>query len=347
MKPDLSSIWAQPEWQLFHVDVVQQTFKLAYVEEQVYRDASFLDARALRPQQQLVDCRLDHLSSSFPEADTLVDAGFIFHIGHCGSTLLSRVLSAHESVLPLREPLPTLALSNLQRSLGAPTCWIDSVQMQAMQAAVLNSLRRPFSKNSFALVKLNSSCNNLILPILSARKEERALCIYLTLERYLSAMFLGGAQVYDVRSQAVDRVQDWMNIPGAEPLMLSQLSVLQMAAISWMSSMYYFLSGFESAQTRVRLLDFEKFLLDPEPTIGELSEHFQIQDNRIDFVSAYGSLARSYAKDPKREFNGEVKQRQLAQVKLNYAKEIASIIDWTQKIIEENDHLHALVKYLR
>ena len=345
MKPDLKEVHSQPQWQLFHVDLVQQTFKLAYLEEQHYRDASFLDARALKTRQPVVDCRLDRLASSFHESQRLVDLRLIFHIGHCGSTLLSRALSEHETILPLREPMPAITLANAYRELGSPMSWLSRDQAEALQLAIVNSFRRPFAKTQCTLVKLTSSCNNMISPLLTTYNTARALLIYLTLERYLAAMFLQGAQSVDVRRQMQLRMQDWATIPEAPALKLSDLSILQMAAVSWVTNMYYFLSLSEQLLPRARLLDFEKFQQDPALGLVTLCNHFHLQDRCDDLMASYHALSGSYAKNPGQKYDLRRKQMQLQEVRKRHSAEIASVISWLQTMVDDTPALQPVSDY--
>ena len=68
-----------------------------------YRAASFLDDRMI---QQPVDAQL----VAWPDVEQAVsddmrnDARWIFHIGHVGSTLVSRLLGELPEVLAVREP---------------------------------------------------------------------------------------------------------------------------------------------------------------------------------------------------------------------------------------------------
>src|SRR5436305_14914713 len=86
--------------------------RLVAMDSEAYRAASFLDDRLL---QQPVDAQI----VPWPEIEGAMsdhlryDVRWIFHIGHVGSTLLSRLLGEIENVLAVREPrlLRDLALS--------------------------------------------------------------------------------------------------------------------------------------------------------------------------------------------------------------------------------------------
>ena len=86
--------------------------RLIAMDRDSYRAASFLDDRML---QQPVDAQM----LPWPEVEDAVagelrtDARWIFHIGHVGSTLISRLLGELDGVSAVREPrlLRDLALS--------------------------------------------------------------------------------------------------------------------------------------------------------------------------------------------------------------------------------------------
>src|SRR5205814_3020599 len=86
--------------------------RLIAMDRESYRAASFLDDRML---QQPVDAQ----AVAWPDVeaamgeDLRADARWIFHIGHVGSTLVSRLLGELGGVLAVREPrlLRDLALS--------------------------------------------------------------------------------------------------------------------------------------------------------------------------------------------------------------------------------------------
>jgi hypothetical protein len=77
--------------------------RLIAMNRESYRAASFLDDRML---QQPVNAQI----LAWPDIEQAItdelrcDARWIFHIGHVGSTLVSRLLGELEGVLAIREP---------------------------------------------------------------------------------------------------------------------------------------------------------------------------------------------------------------------------------------------------
>ena len=95
---------ASPGWFPHLLDPVNDRVLLVAKSEQEYRDAAFLDERSLRPNtpQQIVDWSA--LAAAVPP-DARRDVQYIFHIGHVGSTLISRLLGELPQIFALREPL--------------------------------------------------------------------------------------------------------------------------------------------------------------------------------------------------------------------------------------------------
>ncbi|HET7281973.1 MAG TPA: hypothetical protein VFI67_06590, partial [Sphingomicrobium sp.] len=123
--------------------------RLVAMDRDSYRAASFLDDRLM---QTPVDAQV----VPWPDVETAVDgdlrtdARWIFHIGHVGSTLVSRLLGELHDVLAIREPrlLRDIALS--------PT----EVRGRYV-AAVPKLMSRTFAGQEIACIKATSFANEL------------------------------------------------------------------------------------------------------------------------------------------------------------------------------------------
>lgn len=87
-----------PEFLPFKLDLVARRVLLVRLTAQQRRDAAFLDERALPPG---VDGGWLPLDAWQAHGD-VAPADAIFHIGHCGSTLLSRLLESWPRLQALR-----------------------------------------------------------------------------------------------------------------------------------------------------------------------------------------------------------------------------------------------------
>src|SRR5881628_4264861 len=110
--PTPDEIARDATWLAQALDPTAGMVRLIAMDCEAYRAASFLDDRLL---QTPVDAQI----VPWPQVEEAMsgelrhDASWIFHIGHVGSTLLSRLLGEIERVLAIREPrlLRDLALS--------------------------------------------------------------------------------------------------------------------------------------------------------------------------------------------------------------------------------------------
>src|SRR5436190_14302883 len=90
-------------WLVQAIDPRARLARLIRMDAAAYRDASFLDDRLLSQNQESRLCSLDELIEA-SEVISGPPTGWIFHLGHVGSTLVSRLLGEMEAVLGLREP---------------------------------------------------------------------------------------------------------------------------------------------------------------------------------------------------------------------------------------------------
>ena len=116
----------------------------------MYRAASFLDDRILT----------SDVKGSWVSLGSVLDAAqaigerkplhFIFHTGHVGSTLLSRLLDESGCVLSLREPLPLRTLADARDVLGLPESLLSSRDFDALEQALLRLWSRGYPEHSHA-----------------------------------------------------------------------------------------------------------------------------------------------------------------------------------------------------
>src|SRR6478752_1135147 len=101
--PTAEEIARDARWLAQALDPSEGMLRLVAMDRDSYRAASFLDDRLM---QQPVDAQI----MAWPDIEAAVagdvrtDARWIFHIGHVGSTLVSRLLGEIAGVLAVREP---------------------------------------------------------------------------------------------------------------------------------------------------------------------------------------------------------------------------------------------------
>src|SRR5690349_17441326 len=110
--PTAEAIASDATWLAQALDPAEGAARLVAMDRDSYRAASFLDDRFL---QGPVDAQIVPwtLIEEAVSEEMRTDTRWIFHIGHVGSTLVSRLLGEIDGVLAVREPrlLRDLALT--------------------------------------------------------------------------------------------------------------------------------------------------------------------------------------------------------------------------------------------
>ena len=122
------------------------------------------------------------------------DARWIFHIGHVGSTLVSRLLGELDGVLAIREPrlLRDLALSPPE-------------VRQRYIAPVPKLMSRTFAADEIACVKATSFASEIAPQLVPPG--ERALFMYATPRNYIASILAGENSLQELRMLAGPRAQ--------------------------------------------------------------------------------------------------------------------------------------------
>ncbi len=179
MEPAAPEVHADARWHLYDLRPETRKFTLIHLDEDTYRSASFLDERVTgqaREGYRYPFERRDELL--LPDDTTGAGPRFIFHVGHCGSTLLSRALSADASVLPVREPLTLRTLADARRDLAHPWRPFPEAGWADWLRAACRAHARGFHAGQRALIKATSQCGNLVKPVLGNDTRARALLVY-------------------------------------------------------------------------------------------------------------------------------------------------------------------------
>ncbi len=157
--------------------------------------------------------------------------GWIFHVAHCGSTLLARALDRPGRSLSIREPLPLRQLG-VEAACGRPPAgdWAGRLRLAR------NLLGRRYAEEEGVVVKANVPVNAILPALTAGQAEGRAIALYFPLEPYLAAI---------LRSPNhrlwVDRVTvEMVGVIGPEMIGCDQPTTAQRAAALWLFQMRAF-----------------------------------------------------------------------------------------------------------
>src|SRR4051812_26420883 len=191
--PSPHEIARDATWLAQALDPAAGVVRLIAMDRDSYRAASFLDDRML---QQPVDAQLvpwPDVEAAMTE-DLRSDARWIFHIGHVGSTLVSRLLGELDNVLALREP-------RLLRDLALCP---PEVRDQYLPS-VAKLMSRAFAPEEIALIKATSFVGEIAAEIVPAG--EAALLMYATPRNYIASILAGENSTKELHALAAQRAQ--------------------------------------------------------------------------------------------------------------------------------------------
>lgn len=328
-----------PEFLPFKLDLVGRRVLWLRLDASQRAEAAFLDDRALPAQAEGGWMPL----SSLPPAHGGPQADAIFHIGHCGSTLLSRVLSAWPQVQGLREPLPLRSLAEAWPQLGRPESRLAEDEAPALLRALWSNWSRALPPHTRSVVKATSGCNGLIAPLLDACADARAVLLDMPLRPYLATLLKSPASVLDAASAAGERLRDLQSRGHAAGVALHALSLPQQCAMGWLAERARFAAhaGGEHA-ARVLRVDFETLLAQPEASLQGLAAHLGLDPHGVARALASPAWGR-YSKAQTHGYSADDRAHDLALALQRHAGEIAEGQAWVDTLVRREPALMAAV----
>jgi len=334
----LAALLTSPAMFLRDVDPVRGVAFFSPMTEESYRASSFLDNRIVRAGERDVVADLDDLLEWMATlAPQPRDIDYILHTGHCGSTLLSRILGQRDCFLSIREPPLLMGLSRSLRALDRPGFPISRPRWEAIKELGLLTLAKTWRDDQVPLVKPTSQAGNLIPTLMSHTGRERALLLYVDLETYLATMLRSHIR-REIRLYAREfRVREFTGLLAGHPDTSDEYSDGQLTALSWLlQTRELALAEDDPAnKDRVMRLRFETFLDDPPGTISRLCEFLgrpaSMEECRA--LASEEQLGRS-AKLPEVEHGREKRRLQLRLSREKHGDEIARALEWAEAVCE-------------
>lgn len=309
-------------------DLANDRLLIALLTEADYRAASFLDQRLLT----------DHIGREWMAWDALPDLGaaaptplFIFHIGHVGSTLVSRLLAEASDMLPLREPMLLRTLAQVAERIDRPeSVWSPELYRQRLAQAT-GWLGRGFAPGQRAMVKASSVITAIAADLTDA--DGRALFLYVPLARYIETILAGEASMAETLAQAPARMARLAAPLPDFPFALWQLPPVTRIAMSWLCEMATAQRTLPRTDPRHLWADFEGVLVDPATALAAQCEHFglSVDGARIGAALA-GPVMRQYSKAPEHGYSPDLRRELQAQAAAENAPAIAEAIAWVEAL---------------
>jgi hypothetical protein len=339
-----TAIGRTPETYPFGFDIGRDRIAFLSLRREQFAEASFLDARVLAPGAERWNAAWPEVAAAISAAGLRERCGYIFHIGHVGSTLLSRLLGAHPRVFALREPLLLRTFAEL-RSPRAGAGPADGAGGEASARAepaheerlsgCLKLLSRTFAPTDLAILKATSFVAEIAAALLERPASPKALLMYVSPQSYLATILGGpnsrqeaklllGARVARLRRRAG---------PEAGPLDADSSSEGEALALTWACETAALAQAARVAGGRALRLDFDGFLAAPEAHLARVLRHFDLAADAaaVSAILAGPDMGR-YSKAPEYAYDAALRRDVLAAARLANGAEIRRGLAWLERM---------------
>jgi hypothetical protein len=318
---------ATPRWFPHLLDPVADRVLLVEKSEGDYRDSAFLDDRSLKPGGTRHGVEWWHLEAAFPPG-VRRDVQYIFHIGHVGSTLISRLLGELGGFLAIREPLILRTFADRLAERGRPEALWDPESIAGRLDILTALLSRTFRPEQRALVKATSWTNEIAADLV--RVGSRALLLYVRPERYFETILAGPNSRQELAMTAQDRLRRLNRADGGDRWRLWEMGEGERVGMAWAAEM----TSLDRAAERIPAgnamwLDFDDFLGAPAKWLGRIAAFFGVElDEAGAEHLAADPLMRRYSKAAEYEYSRELREAVLAEARIEAAPAIAAARRW-------------------
>ena len=273
------------------------------MDRAAYHRSIFLDGRISRRADTTMLVPVNALTQEVPVP---APTSWIFHVAHCGSTLLARALDKPTANLVLREPraLRQLAINPNPQRLPLVTAML-SKRYQAELPTV---------------VKANVPVNFLLPQLVEFDPQARAIMLHLGLRDYLLSILRDAAHrawLRRVTSRLASHLGD-----------LSAFSDTACAATLWLGQMRTFATAIASLPN-ARTLDAECFYAQPGQCLKLAAAHLGVPMSDVEIGAiVQGPLFATYSKNPQVSFNNDMRLERRRELERTLGPEIEQAQRW-------------------
>ena len=294
--PTAEAIARDAKWLAQALDPAAGMVRLIAMDSDSYRKASFLDDRML---QAPVDAQL----LPWPQVEEAMardlrsDARWIFHIGHVGSTLVSRLLGELSGVLAIREP-------RLLRDVA--------MSPPEVRARYLPPVAKLMSRSfgQVACVKATSFVSEIAADLVPPG--ERALFMYATPRNYVASILAGENSGRELRALAESRAE---RMAKRAPGLSSDGTDAELSAAAWACEMTALEAAAEVMSDRlIEWADFDRMLANMPAELSRVARFFGFAAEPGQLAAlATGPLMGRYSKALEYEYSAGLRRDLIAE----------------------------------
>lgn len=309
------------------LDIANDRVLLAQISPEQFHQASFLDQRVYTEQMPRQWAPWQDVEQA--GLGLSANADYIFHIGHVGSTLISRLLGQLQSVFALREPLLLRSLAEIGPIADSAISPWSPASYQARLGHVLGWLARSFDPAQKALIKASSFVSAIAGDIMQS--QNKALFLTLPPERYIATILAGEASRQELSQISGPRLARLHTLIGAEPWTLWQLDEAQRAAMAWATEMTSLsVAAQHIDDDRILWMNFDAFLTAPLDSLQTIIRFFgyDAQPDLNDIINS--PIMTRYSKAPEHDYSADLRRQLLAETLELRAADIRKALAWLE-----------------
>jgi hypothetical protein len=308
-------------WLAQALDAAQGIVRLVAMDRGSYRAASFLDDRLLQVPVNAQVLPWPDVEAAF-DGDFRSDARWIFHIGHVGSTLISRLLGELDDVLAVREPrlLRDLALSPLPVRAG-------------YLAAVPKLMSRAFAADEYACVKATSFASEIAPDLVPPG--ERALFMYAAPPNYIGSILAGPNSIEEQKMMEGSRRA---RLEARGIALPPSRTDADRAALTWACEMTALEAAADAMPDRsIEWIDFDRALAALPAALAHAADLFGF-DHSPDQLAAIasGPLTRQYSKATEYDYSAELRRELIEEATHHHREAIRAALAMLERAAQES-----------
>ena len=311
------------------LDGGRRLLRLVGLEEPDYRAAGFLDEYHLK--QFGAGYWVDWTEVERAAEAMQAQCDFIFHIGHVGSTLFSRLLGVNEQVFCLREPEMLRALARSEFAIGDARVAVEGASFEQISEVFVKLFSRVWRPGQRSLVKTTSYVSDMAPLLMRLSPSARALLLVASPTQYAATVFRTEIARDDIRGAARERLARLHARLPERAWRLDDLGEGEVVAMSWLCGIMALGDIATTFPERVSWIDFDEFLRRPGDILaGSLTQlRGASNEQEIEQMIRSPDWGR-YSKDQRFPFGPDSRRRALADSLDEHATEIALGAAWLE-----------------
>jgi hypothetical protein len=318
-----------------NLDLARDQILFVELTEAQIAAASFLDQRVLsnatRGSWVTMADAIARTNHAGPD-----DASYIFHIGHVGSSLVSRLLGLLPEVLALREPLVLRSIAEAIAKIGSVDAPWSPDTIDARVKVLRRLLARPFRAEQRAIIKATSFTSD-IAPRLVA-PGSRALFLYVSPDLYFRTILAGENSRRELAMMTGARLVRLARWVDPMPYRMWSLGLGEQVALGWATEMRALSAAADALPDgAVMWLDFDDFLRDPLGALRRIATHFALSLDESGARELVGDpLMGRYSKGPEHAYSADLRRQLLDQAGREHGEPLRRAHHWLAEMARDD-----------